>query len=203
MLLLYDITRGVDVAHEARHLRADDRSSLGEGKALLFYSSETEEMAHLCHRVLVMREGRVAAELAGAEADAEAIVAAVAEGACGVTRLERRRRTAAAAAGSTSLIQSAPLLLALLILAGTLVALRRAVLLRSSHGFPGNFEWTSRRQQRRCRSCSPRSARASSSSRAASTSPSAAMIALCQRLAATHMHAGAGSMLAWIADRAR
>ena len=49
---------------------------VGEGKSLLFYSSETEEMARLCHRVLVMREGRVAVELAGAERDAEAIVAA-------------------------------------------------------------------------------------------------------------------------------
>jgi ribose transport system ATP-binding protein len=48
----------------------------GEGKALLFYSSDTEETAHMCHRVLVMREGRVAAELAGDEIDAERLVAA-------------------------------------------------------------------------------------------------------------------------------
>jgi ribose transport system ATP-binding protein len=47
-----------------------------EGKAILFYSSETEEIARLCHRVLVMREGRIAAELAEGTADAEAIVAA-------------------------------------------------------------------------------------------------------------------------------
>ena len=49
---------------------------VAEGKSLLFYSSETEEMARLCHRVLVMREGRIAAELAGEATDAEAIVAA-------------------------------------------------------------------------------------------------------------------------------
>ena len=74
-MLLYDITRGVDVAtkHDIYELMV---GLLGEGKALLFYSSETEETAHLCHRVIVMREGRVAAELAGAEADAEALVAA-------------------------------------------------------------------------------------------------------------------------------
>jgi ribose transport system ATP-binding protein len=47
-----------------------------EGKSLLFYSSETEEIARLCHRVLVMREGRFAAELIGTTTDAEAIVAA-------------------------------------------------------------------------------------------------------------------------------
>jgi ribose transport system ATP-binding protein len=33
-------------------------------------------MARLCHRILVMREGRVAAELTGEETGAEAIVAA-------------------------------------------------------------------------------------------------------------------------------
>ena len=46
-----------------------------EGKALLYYSSETEEIAQLCNRVLVMREGRIVAEL-DRDADAEAIVAA-------------------------------------------------------------------------------------------------------------------------------
>jgi ribose transport system ATP-binding protein len=75
VLLLYDITRGVDAATK-RDIYALMMELAGEGKALLFYSSETEEMAHLCHRVLVMREGVVAAELAGPETDAEAIVTA-------------------------------------------------------------------------------------------------------------------------------
>ena len=75
VMLLYDITRGVDVAtkHDIYELMV---GLLGEGKALLFYSSETEETAHLCHRVIVIREGRGVAELSGAEADAEALVAA-------------------------------------------------------------------------------------------------------------------------------
>jgi len=75
ILLLYDITRGVDVGtkHDIYELMME---LVAEGKSLLFYSSETEEMARLCHRVLVMREGRVAAELEGASTDAEAIVAA-------------------------------------------------------------------------------------------------------------------------------
>jgi ribose transport system ATP-binding protein len=75
VLLLFDITRGVDVGtkHDIYELMME---LVAEGKSLLFYSSETEEMARLCHRVLVMREGRVAAELAGETADAEAIVAA-------------------------------------------------------------------------------------------------------------------------------
>ena len=37
-----------------------------QGHAILIYSSDAEELAHLCHRVLVMREGRIAAELAAA-----------------------------------------------------------------------------------------------------------------------------------------
>jgi ribose transport system ATP-binding protein len=75
VLLLYDITRGVDAATK-RDIYRLMMELAGEGKALLFYSSETEEMAHLCHRVLVMREGALAAELAGPSADAETIVAA-------------------------------------------------------------------------------------------------------------------------------
>jgi ribose transport system ATP-binding protein len=75
ILLFYDITRGVDVGtkHDIYELMME---LVAEGKSLLFYSSETEEMARLCHRVLVMREGRIAAELAGPSTDAEAIVAA-------------------------------------------------------------------------------------------------------------------------------
>ncbi len=75
ILLLYDITRGVDVAtkHDIyelmRHLSA-------RGHTILFYSTDTEEMAHVCHRVLVMREGRIVDELAGPHIAPEAIVAA-------------------------------------------------------------------------------------------------------------------------------
>jgi ribose transport system ATP-binding protein len=75
VLLLYDITRGVDVGtkHDIYELMT---ALVREGKSLVFYSSETEEMARLCHRILVMREGRIAAELEGESTDAETIVAA-------------------------------------------------------------------------------------------------------------------------------
>ncbi|MEP7054804.1 MAG: sugar ABC transporter ATP-binding protein, partial [Actinomycetota bacterium] len=74
VLLLYDVTRGVDAAtkHDLYQLIV---ALAREGKAVLFYSSETEEVAHLSHRVLVMREGKVSAELPG-PVGAEAIVAA-------------------------------------------------------------------------------------------------------------------------------
>ncbi|SNT60284.1 ribose transport system ATP-binding protein [Asanoa hainanensis] len=75
ILLLFDVTRGVDAAtkHDIYELVG---KLAAQGRAILYYSSETEEIAHLCHRVLVLREGRVAAELAGPVGDAERIVAA-------------------------------------------------------------------------------------------------------------------------------
>lgn len=75
VLLLYDVTRGVDVAtkQEIYQLIVDQAAS---GKAVLIFSSETEEMAHLCQRVIVLREGRVNAELTGDAVQAEQIVAA-------------------------------------------------------------------------------------------------------------------------------
>ncbi len=75
ILLLYDVTRGVDVA--TRHEIYDLIMRLaGEERAILLYSSDTEELAHLCHRVLVLRDGRVAAELVPPVLTAEAIVSA-------------------------------------------------------------------------------------------------------------------------------
>ena len=63
VLLLDEPTRGVDVGAKAeihRHLRrlAD------EGRALLVVSSELPELLALCDRIYVMREGRIAGELA-------------------------------------------------------------------------------------------------------------------------------------------
>lgn len=75
VLLLYDITRGVDLGtkHDLYKLVAELAEA---GHAIVFYSSDTDETAHLCQRVLVMREGRVVRELAGAQVEPEAIVAA-------------------------------------------------------------------------------------------------------------------------------
>jgi ribose transport system ATP-binding protein len=75
VLLLYDVTRGVDVAtkHDIYDLVLE---LAGEGRAVVLYSSDTEEIAHLCHRVLVMREGAIADELAGPDIDAEEIIGA-------------------------------------------------------------------------------------------------------------------------------
>jgi ABC-type sugar transport system ATPase subunit len=69
------VERGVEVA--TKHEIYDLISRLaGEGYAILFYSSDAEELAHLCHRVRIMQRGRFVAELAADELTAEAIVAA-------------------------------------------------------------------------------------------------------------------------------
>lgn len=75
VLLLYDVTRGVDVATKHEIYALISRLA-GEGKAILLYSSDAEELAHLCHRVLVMREGRVVAELQAPSISAEDVVSA-------------------------------------------------------------------------------------------------------------------------------
>jgi ribose transport system ATP-binding protein len=75
VLLLYDVTRGVDVATK-HDLYEEILGLAGDGRAVLLYSSDTEEIAHLCHRVLVMREGAIAESLDGPGVDAEEIIGA-------------------------------------------------------------------------------------------------------------------------------
>jgi ABC-type sugar transport system ATPase subunit len=45
-----------------------------EGKAVILVSSELSEILSLCHRILVMREGRITAELAPATTTQEEIL---------------------------------------------------------------------------------------------------------------------------------
>jgi ribose transport system ATP-binding protein len=75
VLLFYDVTRGVDVGTK-EDLYALVAELAREGRTVVFYSTDTEEMARVAHRALVMREGRIVAELEGAEIEAEALVAA-------------------------------------------------------------------------------------------------------------------------------
>lgn len=75
IILFYDVTRGVDIATKREIYELMLRLA-AEGRAILFYSSDTEELAHLSHRILVMREGRVTATLTNPGVSAEDIVAA-------------------------------------------------------------------------------------------------------------------------------
>ena len=75
ILLFYDVTRGVDVATNQDIYELMLRL-ISEGRSILFYSSETEEIAALSHRVLIMREGKFSAELEGPNINTEEMVAA-------------------------------------------------------------------------------------------------------------------------------
>ena len=73
ILLMYDITRGVDVGtkREMFNLMVEH---CRQGKAVLFFSTDTEELTHMCDRIYVMYEGRFKALLEGEEITAENIV---------------------------------------------------------------------------------------------------------------------------------
>jgi ribose transport system ATP-binding protein len=67
VLLLDEPTRGVDVATKAEIYRiVCDLANSGLG--VLMVSSELEELVGICSRVLVMREGQIVADVAGATA---------------------------------------------------------------------------------------------------------------------------------------
>ncbi len=66
-------TRGIDVGAKAEIFALIDRLVAG-GAAALMISSEQAEICHVCDRAYVMREGRIAGELARAELTEENIV---------------------------------------------------------------------------------------------------------------------------------
>ncbi len=75
LLLLDDPTKGVDVGTKAEFYALLTRLC-DEGKTILFYSSDDEELVGLCDRVLVLHDGRIKAELAGAALTKEHLISA-------------------------------------------------------------------------------------------------------------------------------
>lgn len=74
-MLLDEPSRGVDVGARAE-IFALIRRLAGQGMAILFTSSDTQEVLSLAHRVLVMASGRITADLAGPDATPESLVRA-------------------------------------------------------------------------------------------------------------------------------
>ncbi len=77
LLLLDEPTRGVDVGAKAEIYKLIDQER-EEGMAILVASSELEELLGICHRIVVMRRGRITAEVERAEFSKERIIAAAA-----------------------------------------------------------------------------------------------------------------------------
>ncbi|MFE5940864.1 sugar ABC transporter ATP-binding protein [Streptomyces sp. NPDC056470] len=64
VLLLHEPTQGVDVGAR-RDILGRLREVAARGRAVVVASSEYEDLAQICDRVLVLRNGRIAAELGG------------------------------------------------------------------------------------------------------------------------------------------
>lgn len=76
VLLLDDPTKGVDVGTKAEFYALLTRLSSEEGKTILLYSSDDEELIGLCERVLVMHDGKIRTELSGETLTRENLIAA-------------------------------------------------------------------------------------------------------------------------------
>jgi ribose transport system ATP-binding protein len=80
VLLLYDLTRGVDVGTKGEIFRLM-RHLADDGYAILFFSTDMQELLHIADRVAVLSDGTVSSLLAGNEVTEDAILrAAIAHG---------------------------------------------------------------------------------------------------------------------------
>ncbi len=73
VLLLDEPTRGVDIGAKAEIYKVI-ADLAAEGRACVVASSEMPELIGLCHRILVMRQGRIAGEVTGTEMTEETIL---------------------------------------------------------------------------------------------------------------------------------
>ena len=85
ILLLDDPTKGVDVGTKAEFY-ALLTSLCEQGKTIVFYSSDDEELIGLCDRVLVLHDGVICSELTGESLTKENLIAASLGASNGVAR---------------------------------------------------------------------------------------------------------------------
>ncbi|MCW3101289.1 MAG: transporter related protein, partial [Chthonomonadaceae bacterium] len=64
VLLLHEPAQGVDILAK-REVFAQAEAAAEAGTAILIASADYEDLAHFCHRVVVLQGGRVAGHLAG------------------------------------------------------------------------------------------------------------------------------------------
>jgi ribose transport system ATP-binding protein len=74
-ILCFDPTRGIDVRTKQEIYRLL-RERAAQGKSILYYTSELEEVQRVCDRAIVIFGGRVVDELAAARADEPALLRA-------------------------------------------------------------------------------------------------------------------------------
>src|SRR4029078_9583619 len=74
IILLNDPTRGIDVGTKQELYRLM-RELADNGAAILFYSTDYDELIGCCDRVAIMYDGRIVRELAGVELNETNIIA--------------------------------------------------------------------------------------------------------------------------------
>lgn len=62
ILLMFDITRGVDVGTKKEMFNVIKKYA-GEGKGILFYSTDMEELVNVCNSIVVMNHGMIAGRI--------------------------------------------------------------------------------------------------------------------------------------------
>lgn len=62
ILLMFDITRGVDVGTKKEMFNVVKKYA-SEGKAILFFSTDTEELVNVCNSIVIMNHGRIAGRI--------------------------------------------------------------------------------------------------------------------------------------------
>ncbi len=77
VIILDEPTKGIDIGSKAA-VHAFMAELAAEGLAIIMVSSEIPEVLGMSDRVIVMREGRIVAEVAGAAMTPEALVRAAA-----------------------------------------------------------------------------------------------------------------------------
>ncbi len=75
IFLMYDITRGVDVGTK-KEMFTMVRDFAREGRPVVFFSTDVEELVKVCDRVIVMYDGKAGADLRGDALTKENIVGA-------------------------------------------------------------------------------------------------------------------------------
>lgn len=78
-LILDEPTRGIDIGTKTEIQKLIIKLA-GEGKSILFISSEIEEMLRTCNRMAVLRDGEKVGELEGDELTQEGVMGAIAGG---------------------------------------------------------------------------------------------------------------------------
>ena len=74
IILLNDPTRGIDVGTK-QEIYVLLRKLADQGAAILFYSTDYDELIGCCDRVLVLYDGAIKTELVGAEITEKALIA--------------------------------------------------------------------------------------------------------------------------------